>query len=301
MLYSITATNPSRDSIALILNKPEASGFILLNATGLGPGKCDINVNDNASTRGGTFSSSRQPSRNIALSLRFLALPTIEETRLRSYRYFNIGSRIRLDIQTDAGLFYIYGYVESNEPSIFSPESGCVISILCPDPAFRIEDGLVTGDISAIIPGFRFPFSSNGTFNFGSVLYQSEMFPIECLGTSNVEPTIYLYAKGGAVNNPKLYFYDQNDPNYSEVLGIEFTNSLPALEDGDVLKIVCEKTNKSIIRIHSGDMINYIGTLAVNSSWPVLRPGINYFSYSAESGSQYIRVGYEYTRLYVGI
>jgi hypothetical protein len=122
-----------------------------------------------------------------------------------------------------------------------------------------------------------------------------------------VEPTIILYADGGAVSNPRIFFYNENDPNVVETMGFTFSQNLPALADGDYLRIVCERLNKSVTRFVSAEadpdlqFLNYLGAVDIDSTWPTLRPGNNQFSYEADSGGAYIRFAYEYELKFIGV
>jgi hypothetical protein len=284
----------------------ETSGLVVYGIEGLGPAKSNINVRENASASGSLFNSARTPSRNVVLTLGFLESPTIEAARLRTYRYFPNEGRIRLDVVTDAGTFYTYGYVESNEPNIFSSSQGCVISVICPDPFMRVANGAISGTIAAIAAMFSFPFSNEvgeTELIFGERFFQSIDFNIPFAGNITVGPTLIITAEGGQVDNPRIYFYNQYDPTVVESLKFLFTESLPKLEDGDRLEIVCERQNKSVRRyVHAtGQYMNYIGAVTIDSAWPILHAGNNLFSYEADSGGAYIRFSYEYELKYAGV
>ena len=145
MIRAVTVTNYLGDSIRLDLMRPEQSGFVVKEIKGLGPGKADMNFTNIASDDADLFNTARRGKRNIVLSLQFLFAPTIEEVRLKSYKYFPIKKPLTLLIETDKRTAEIEGYVESNEPDIFSEDEGCGISILCPNPYFRSagDDGLI--------------------------------------------------------------------------------------------------------------------------------------------------------------
>ena len=306
MIEEVLVTNSSGETLPLTLKNPGNSGFYLLGVDGLGPVKTNLNIRDNTLTSGGVFNSARTPTRNIVIYLRFMASPTIEAARLRSYNFFMTESRIRLDIRTDAGTYYIYGYVESNETYLFSQSQGCSVSIICPNPFFQKENEVITGVISLIEQGFTFPFSNEGTsdlINLGERIYPYSEFYIPFYGTVNIGPKIIIQAQSGQVNNPTLYFHNPYNINDSESLGFTFTESLPLLEDGDYLEVVCERTNKSVRRycVATSSFINYIGAVNYDSSWPILHPGDNVFAYDADSGVENIRLIYEYMPRYIGV
>ena len=306
MIEEVLVTNSSGETLPLTLKNPGSSGFYLLGVDGLGPVKTNLNIRDNTLTSGGVFNSARTPTRNIVIYLRFMASPTIEAARLRSYNFFMTESRIRLDIRTDAGTYYIYGYVESNDTYIFSKNQGCSVSIICPDPFLQKENEIITGSITRIDQGFEFPFLNEGssdTLILGERVYPYSEFYIPFIGTVNVGPKIIIQAEGGSVINPTLQFSNPYSFSDVESLGFTFTDTLPALADGDYLEIVCERTNKSVRRysVATNTFINYIGAVNYDSSWPILHPGDNVFAYNADDGVENIRLIYEYTPRYIGV
>ena len=100
------------------LTAPEKTGLIVTSITGLGPVKAEIKCTSIATSDGSIFNSARLGERNIVLKLQFLPNPTIEETRLLTYKYFPIRKKVKLLIETDKRIAEIEGYVETNEPSI---------------------------------------------------------------------------------------------------------------------------------------------------------------------------------------
>jgi|PlaIllAssembly_1097288.scaffolds.fasta_scaffold01512_2 hypothetical protein len=320
MIRQITITNSNiyDTPLSIVLSLPTLSGFVVRSIDGLGPSKSNISVRENSGKSGGLFNSARTPARNIVFTFEFLPIgsniegrtgPSIENTRLQSYKYFPNESRIRIDVETDAGLFYIYGYVESNEPTIFSSNEGAVISVICPDPFFRDMNGLQGNAVISTAPLFVFPLEnaslSEDLIVLGERLFQSENFSINNIGTVDVEPTLILRAEGGEVNNPEISFFNPNNPSDVETLKFSFTTELPHLDNGDNLTIVCERQNKSVTRYIAAtdEYVNYLGAVALDSSWPVLNPGDNLFSYTTPEGggAAYIRFSYEYVPKYIGI
>ena len=160
MIHAITVTNYLGESIRLELRKPEESGFVITSITGLGPGKANINTSEVSTNDGAKFNSARLPSRNIVISVLYLWKNTIEEARQLSYKYFPIKRKVTLLIETDNRMAEIEGYVESNDPDIFSQEEGSDISIVCPSPFFYDAFENHVTSFSGIEPAFEFPFSN---------------------------------------------------------------------------------------------------------------------------------------------
>lgn len=326
MIKKFVVTNPSGDTLHLILSEPEKSGVIVKRIDGLQPVKSNINVRDNPGMSGATFNSARTPARNIVFTMEFLPVMTIEETRLRTYEFFPTEGRIRLDVVRERRVdgieitetFFIYGYVEDNPVDIFSDAEGTVISVICPDPFFRITDSeggtelLEQGEVASIASLFQFrPKDTHihvsdeydNAVKFGEKFFQTLLFPVFSKGNIDVGPTLILTVEGGSVSNPGITFRNPSDPTDLERLEFVFSSSLPALVDGDRLEIVCEHQNKSVTKYPAGGGApqNYIGAVSLDSAWPVLRPGENTFSYDAVSGGAYIRFSYAYPLRFAGV
>src|SRR5688572_25789928 len=119
------------ESLILTLRKPRESGFRVHDIKGLGPVKADIHTSSISTLDGVIYNSAQLGGRNIVLELGFLGAPTIEETRLKSYKCFPIKQNVTLIFETDTRTALTHGYVETNEPTIFGKETGTQISIVC--------------------------------------------------------------------------------------------------------------------------------------------------------------------------
>ncbi len=159
MIKSLVVTNHLGESITLELGAPEKSGLLVVNVDGLGPSKANINMTDMASNDGSLYTSARVTPRNIVMTLKMLWHPTIEDARQLTYKYFPLKKRIKITIHTDNRSAMCYGYVESNEPVIFSKEEHTQISIICPDP-FLYSESPITTIFAGIDARFEFPFSN---------------------------------------------------------------------------------------------------------------------------------------------
>jgi len=164
MINSVKVINYTGDELVMELRNPEKSGFLVYNMTGIGPEKAEIRTTDIVTSDGGFYNSSRLPSRNIVLGLIFASWSgkTVEEIRHESYRYFPIKKPLTLVIEGDERISEITGYVESNEPVIFTSQVYTQLSIICPYPFFYDggPNGLDITIFSGIDPVFEFPFSN---------------------------------------------------------------------------------------------------------------------------------------------
>lgn len=161
MIQEVTITNYLNQVLKLRLDQPEPEhGMIITSIEGLGPANANVNTTEIASGDGSIFNSSRLQERNIVMNLRFMFAPDIETVRLLTYKYFPIKRPLIFKIETDNRLCETLGYVESNEPNIFSEVEDTEISIICPDPYFySISNNLTV--FSGVRPLFEFPFEND--------------------------------------------------------------------------------------------------------------------------------------------
>lgn len=72
MLRAVTVTNFKGESLRMELSKPEDSGLLIYNITGLGSSPAVINSTEMATMDGARFNSSRAQTRNIVFTLAFV-------------------------------------------------------------------------------------------------------------------------------------------------------------------------------------------------------------------------------------
>jgi hypothetical protein len=302
MIKSITVTNYLGDRLKLELARPELSGFVVRSVTGLGPGKANINTSELSTTDGGLFNSSRLPVRNIVMSLEFLWGSSIEDTRQKSYKYFPLKRQVTLLVETDNRVAEISGYVESNEPTIFSQNEGSDISIICPDPYFYSagEDGIVSTVFYGTEPLFELPYncetpsevSAINKVGDRSILYE---------GDAETGVTIRVHATG-KVSNITIKHHNRDT---SGSIRID-TDKLRAITgstmmSGDDIIITTSKGNKSAKLVRGGNTTKILNCLDKHVDWFQLVKGENIFSYEAEDGLANLSVTVENRVLYEGV
>lgn len=303
MIRSLTITNNIGDSIELELTKPEKSGFIVKEITGLGPVKSTINITQVTTNDGGVFNSARLPYRNIVMNLRFMQTEkeTIEDVRHKSYKYFPIKKQITILIKTDNRELQTRGYVESNEPNIFSENEESSISIICPDPYFYSTEINET-TFSGIEPLFEFPFSNESLteplLELGSIQNMQEQV-ITYEGDADVGVIMTIHAIGSASN---IVIYNTGT---REQMGIDTTKletiTGSGIVDSDTIIINTKKNQKRITLLRNGVETNILNCLAKGSKWFTLTKGDNLFAYTAESGSSNLQFSIANEVVYSGI
>lgn len=164
MIKKVIITNYLGESIELELRAPEKTGLYIESITGLGPGKANINTTDIATDDGGIFNSARSEERNIVMKIGFMisegVTESIEQARHITYKFFPKKKPIIFYILTDERELKCLGYVEENEPDIFSDRETTQISIICPDPLFY-SAGTNTTTFNGVDFEFEFPFENN--------------------------------------------------------------------------------------------------------------------------------------------
>lgn len=304
MIHSITVTNYLGDSITLELARPEQSGFIVKSVEGLGPAKGNVNTVEVSTNDGGVFNSARLSIRNPVLDLVFLEtnIETIEDIRHKSYKYFPVKKKVKLLIETDNRVSEIEGYVEHNEPAIFSNQEGCQISIICPYPYFYSAGESNITIFSGIEPLFEFPFENESLvtdlLEMGEVQNSAEQV-ITYNGDAEIGVTIIIYAIGDA-SNVTIY-----NAGTREVMRID-TDKLAALTGdgivaGDEITIKTTKGDKSITLLRGGVTTNILNCLDKNADWFQLVKGDNVFVYTAETGNSNLQFRIENRVIYEGV
>ena len=304
MIKSVIVTNYLGESIKLILGEPEKSGFLIKSITGLGPGKADINTTKLSAIDGSVFNSAKVNERNIVLTIVFLEKDTIEDARQLTYKYFPIKKPLTLLIETDNRYCYAEGYVENNDPNIFSIQEQTQISVICPDPYFYSagETGKNVTIFSGIEPEFEFPFSNESlTENLiitGAIQNKTEEV-ITYNGDSETGVFIRIHAIG-AVKMITIY-----NTGTRELMKID-TDKLASLTGNGIIAsddilISTVKGNKYVHLVRAGKEYNILNCLGKNSNWFTLAKGDNVFAYVAEEGSSNLQFRIENRVLYEGI
>lgn len=307
MIYSIVVTNYLGDRIKLELGKPDVSGFLIKSITGLGPAKANVNTTEVSTNDGSLFNSARLSQRNIVLDMVFINTvygESIEDLRQKSYKYFPLKKSVELTIETDNRYVKTTGYVESNEPNIFSSQEGTQISIICPDPYFYSagEDGNNVTNFYSIDPIFEFPFSNESLDEpllvFGEIQIKTEGV-ITYHGDSEIGVMIYIHAIGPATN---INIYNTETREVMRI-NTEKISSLTGkgIVASDDIVINTAKGEKSITLIREGVSYNILNCLDKNTDWFTLAKGDNIFAFTADSGITNLQFRVENKVIYEGV
>lgn len=284
MIKAVEITNYLGESKRLVLDCPEESGLAVTDITGLGPSKSNIYTTEVITTDGAIYNGARTEARNIVFSLRFLPFPDIESTRHESYKYFPLKKRVGLVIETDSRICETYGYVESNEPDIFSKKEISQISIICPDPyLYSVESSITI--FYGIEHLFEFPFFNDSLSEkliLMGVIREKFEQSVFYNGDAEVGIVLTLHALGD-VSNITIY-----NIHTRETMMID-TDKLQQLTGagmgaGDDVIITTIKGEKSMVLLRDGHYTNILNCMNKASDWFELAKGYNLFGLIAESG-----------------
>lgn len=303
MIRQVTITNDFNESLTLELASPEKSGLAIKSIEGLGPSKSVINITELVTSDISIFNSSRISSRDIVIKLLYMNEPSVEDNRLKTYKFFPIKEKIKLSFLTDNREVYCYGYVESNEPSIFQKQSGCSITIKCPDPFFYATVNTAVEDsFTGIINLFSFPFFNDSLTENTIEMGEIPSYPEQILyfdGEYSTGIIIRMYCSNMVVD-PVIYNVDTGERISINTDKITALTGSP-LSVGDTILINTKKGEKSVKLIRGGDEINIIACLRSFDTWFTLKKGENKFTYSAKQGGESLNISYEYSTAYEGI
>lgn len=309
MLKKVIVTNPKGEALELELTNPDKSGFAVAKIEGLGPPQATVNGQEMAATDGMFYSSARANTRQIIFTLEFRSRTkdsiygelSIEECRHLCYKYFLLKKEITITVYTDSQVLYTKGYVESNEPEIFSQQEYAVISVLCPNP-FMYEIGSNEVSISRVVPNFEFPFSNESLIDpliELSYLLSEPRGTLIYKGTVDTGLTIMIRANG-LCKNITLYNVDTKERFLIETDKVKTITGKEFGKD-DTIIISTNRGNRYCMLLRDGMYVNIIGAVGKVVDWFQISNGENTFTYSADTGSDRITVSFIYENAYMGV
>lgn len=290
MLKSVTITNYLGNSVTYKIegaDPEDGSGLLITEIEGLGPTKADINMTQLATADGGIFNSARVNSRNIVIKARFTMAKDIEEARLASYKFFPIKQPVTFHIETDNRIAETTGYVESNEPVIFSDECDMQVSILCESPYFLAvdEDGKKETTFAGIDFLFEYPFENEDlhepTLEFGNIVNKKEN-TVYYDGDAETGCIIQIHAVGEATNVTIYNIKTREVMALDSAKLVQLTGA--GISYGDTITINTIKGQKSITLLRNGVTYNILNILGKDADWFQLAKGDNLFTFTADYG-----------------
>ena len=302
MIKSIKVTNPKGESLVLDLFHPEKSGLIVRSISGLGPPKANINSTDLATADGALYSSARASTRNIVFNLQFMFAPTIEDSRQLTYKYFPLKKLVKIEVETDNRSLETSGYVESNQPDLFSKEETTQISILCLNPFFYDPNPSVT-QFATVTPTFEFPFSnesiSESLIEFGTINLDTRS-TIDYVGDVDTGVLIMIHALGSVSGSLTIYNVETQEKMVIDLAKIK-TLIGKDYGSGDDIIISTVSGDKYVQVLHDGKYTNAIAAIEKLADWFQVSVGRNIFNFTVTKGIENLVMSFSYRNAYGGI
>lgn len=302
MIKSVTITNYLGESVKIELSEANPEhGLIIRKIDGLGPPKANINTTNLATNDGSIYNSARVEQRNIIFGLVFTFSPQIEDARQRAYKYFPIKKNLDILIEADNRVVRATGYVETDEPDIFSKDEGATISIICADPWFYSEE-IKTTILYGIEPLFEFEFDNDSVddnlIEMGDIVDEQEKI-VSYEGDAEVGITIIIHALG-RVENITIYNTGTREHMFIDTEKIKQLTGSGIIASDDII-ISTVRGNKTIQLLRDGIYTNILNCISKDSDWFQLAKGNNVFAYIADYGAENLEFRIENQLIYEGV
>lgn len=230
---------------------------------------------------------------------------SIEESRLKTYNFFQIKDEVELIFITDHRALGIKGYVESNEVEIFSDHEEAVISVICVNPWFYTANNPKVGYFGTTA-GFEFPFESEvygetipELFEFGDISIDTR-FSINYKGDIKTGVKMHITFSDSKFHN--IYVYNMVTRERFTIYTEQITKLTEhELNTGDEIQICTVSGNKYAYLIRDGVFINILSAIDKNSDWLQLTKGNNIFAFMSDYGYEHVSINVTYQDMFAGI
>lgn len=283
-MLQVIAENKYNEQINLTQN----GNYALLSVGGLTPPAATINTAVIATSDGAVFNSSRLGTRNIVLTV--APLNSIETNRINIYKYFKAKQYIKLYLENNTRSVWIDGYIDKIDGDLYTQKQQLQISIICPDPYFKdTTTGLYT--FSNVINLFSFPFAIEETPGI-PISELGEYVEIAITNNSDDETGVIIQLlANAAVTNPIIYNMTTNE---HFALDID-------LEAGDVVTIDTRRGHKTVTLNSDSVITNILNDMVQGSAWLNLVVGDNIFTYTCDTGAEYLNISVQLQPIYEGV
>lgn len=249
------------DAFTMVLTSPtnvsNKTGFVIGKIDGLGPVEADINTTEMV-VDGDQFNSARIGKRNIVLELIFYSETGtgIEEVRQKSYKLFPTKKQVYIEVETDNHTLWTKGYVEKNEPDIFSDMCKTQVSIICPDPNMYDTSG---AQVTLLLPNDEVSMEYEGDVEIGGYLTL-------VVGSEVTAPV--------SEGVPAFTISCVNESG--DAKSIQVFTPTDGFVQGDMIRICSITGNKSCIWTDTAEADNNaLNLLNQNPDWITVQSGLN--------------------------
>lgn len=301
MIYSLTVTNSIGESLTMELGRPWASGYAIKTIDGVGTPDMNVNTTPYGIGDGSVLGSIKAEYRLITIVLYPLAVPTVETTRQKLYRFFQIKKEILLTFNTENRIVMISGYVQKIDPNIFDNPESISIEVKCVNPYFYKMANDQT-NFYGVEPMFEFPFSNESVTE---PLIEFSMFTIDNRMTidykgeidAGIKITIECHSPPG-----DIIIYNVDTLEYIQIFSerIEAASGAP-IGPKDIIEINTESGEKYVRLLRNGVYYNVLGAMNRGMTWFKLKQGPNTFTYTTTDEHAAISMTFSYRDTYAAI
>lgn len=228
---------------------------------------------------------------------------SIEDSRHVSYDFFHLRKRVTLYFETDEKTVKIQGYVEENNPGIFSKQEETAISIICPDPWFyELTDAeTVFSGIEAL---FEFPFENDSLTEKLLIMGEIKDNIVETFyyrGDVEVGFEAEIYFTGKVGTRLRIMNLDKREVLTVDLTAVATIVGKPRIDYGDMLLISTVPGNKYCILRSEGWDYDCLNAVKKESTWPMIYAGENTFGYDVSEGMENVLFRITYAVAYEGL
>ena len=282
-MYRLWVENQNKDKIELT----GSPYFEVSEIDGLLPEDANISTTNFANADGSKINSARVENREIQITIR--PQYPIEENRQLLYKYFQMKKATTIYFKNANRDVYITGTVKKIDGSLFEQTQTLTIDLLCENPYWQ-DKNETKSDMASVEDLFEFPFAIAEEGIEFSRINKELTQKINNLGDIETGMIIELSASGEVVN-PTIYNVETR-----EHFGLKTTMQL-----GDLIRINTNNLRKKVELIRNGETSNAINSITKGNKWLKLEPGENQFTYTCDSGEEYLNVNFTFANMYEGV
>lgn len=286
-MFKLVIENSKGEQLRLTQNE---DNYVVGEITGLNPPSASILLSENVGD-GDEFIHERTGARNIVIPIYIKG--NAEANRIKLYNYIKNGKYIKIYFENGARNVWIEGRVESIETDLFTMQEILQVSIICPYPWWQSVEEMINS-INTVKNELYFPLYTVDPIPFST--YETiQLLNLINNGDIASGMTIEIYARGTIVN-PIIYNRDT-----TEYIGLGSADRPFEMVAGDKIVITTHTNNKKVKLIRNAEEINIFNYLRQGSKFLQVEAGDNVFTYSADSGNEYVNIQFKHYSNYEGV
>ncbi|MBD5504084.1 MAG: phage tail family protein [Lachnospiraceae bacterium] len=264
----------------------ESTEFFLVSLEGVYKMKNTVNTSNNATTDGSSYSGETLEQRNIVITANICRnYRANRELLSRVFKPKSEGIFYHTEDGETRKISYRVEDIDIAEKGVIRP---AVISLICPDPYFK-DDVPQHIEMSNWEGRFEFPVEiEESGMEFG-VRIKETIKVVDNNSTMAIGIKMTIIAEDVVVN-----------PSIMNVTTRETLKLLCTMQPDDQIVITTEQGNIDVVLYRGGEEIDYNYVVDEdNEGYVQLETGRNYINYTAESGSDYMSVNFDFENCYV--